>query len=192
MAADSRSLLTGVILAGGLARRMGGVAKGLQHYAGRPLLAHAIERLQPQVATLLLNVNHDQAAYAGFALPLVGDRFGDYPGPLAGLHAGLCAASTPWVLSVPCDSPHFPADLAGHLLAATLAGGQPLAYARAGGKAQPVFCLCRRELADDLAAYLDQGGRRVMQWCEQAGGIGIDFPDPAAFANCNTVDDLAP
>ncbi|WP_371324246.1 molybdenum cofactor guanylyltransferase MobA [Dechloromonas sp. ZY10] len=191
MAAEPSQKLTGVILAGGLARRMGGVAKGLQRYAGRPLLAHVIERLQPQVATLLLNVNHDRAAYAGFGLPLIGDAFADYPGPLAGLHAGLCAASTPWVLSVPCDSPHFPADLASRLFAAIKADGQRIAFARAEGKAHPVFCLCHRDLADDLADYLARGGRRVMQWCEQAGAVSVDFPDPAAFANFNSLDDLA-
>lgn len=182
--------ITGIILAGGLARRMGGRAKGLQPYAGRPLLAHAIERLQPQVATLLLNVNHDRAAYADFGLPLIGDRFADYPGPLAGLHAGLVAADTPWVLSVPCDSPHFPADLAARLLAAAIAERRQIAVARAGDRTHPVFCLCHRALAGALGDYLDSGGRRVIQWCEQAGSVVVDFPDPAAFINCNTSDDL--
>lgn len=184
--------ITGVILAGGLARRMGGRAKGLQPYAGRPLLAHAIERLRPQVATLLLNVNHDRAAYADFGLPLIGDHFADYPGPLAGLHAGLVAAQTPWVLSVPCDSPRFPADLAARLLAAAIAERRQIAIARAGERMHPVFCLCHATLAAALSDTLLSGGRRVMQWCDSQQAAIVDFPEVDAFANCNTDADLIP
>jgi molybdopterin-guanine dinucleotide biosynthesis protein A len=192
MAADPAPRITGVILAGGLARRMGGLAKGLQCHAGRPLIAHVIERLQPQVETLLLNVNREQAAHQAFGLPLVADRIADHPGPLAGLHAALAVASTPWVLSVPCDSPQLPDDLAHRLLAAAEAGHRPLAIAWAGERAHPVFCLCHVSLRDPLADFLQAGGRRVMQWCDDRLAARADFPDADAFANFNTLADLAP
>lgn len=184
--------ITGVILAGGLARRMGGVDKGLQLLDGRPLAAHVAERLAPQVGTLLINANRSHAEYAVLGYPLLADEIPDFAGPLAGLHAALVASTTPLVLAVPCDSPYLPFDLADRLHAALRDKGADLAIARAAGRVHPVFCLCRTSLAPKLESFLRSGGRRVMEWCAGAGCIEVDFDDqPAAFSNFNTLDDLA-
>ena len=187
-----KTAITGVILAGGLARRMGGVDKGLQLLAGRPLVAHVIERLAPQVGSLLINANRSQAEYGALGYPLLADEIPDFAGPLAGLHAALVASATPLVLTVPCDSPYLPLDLARRLHAAMLDKGADLAIARAAGRVHPVFCLCRTGLAPQLEIFLRQGGRRVMEWCAGAGCVEVDFDDqPDAFRNFNTLDDLA-
>jgi len=188
----ARAEITGVVLAGGLGRRMGGVDKGLQGLDGRPLVAHVLARLQPQVERLLISANRSQAAYAAFGYPVIGDATPDFAGPLAGLQAALLASETPLVLTAPCDSPFLPADLAARLHAGLLAGGAAVAIARAGGRQHPVFCLCRREVLPGLSAFLAGGGRRVMDWCERAGVCEVDFDDqPAAFRNFNTLADLS-
>lgn len=187
-----KAAITGVILAGGLARRMGGVDKGLQLLAGRPLVAHVIERLAPQVGGLLINANRSHAEYGALGYALLADRIPDFAGPLAGLHAALVAAATPLVVTVPCDSPYLPRDLVARLHAAMLDQGADLAIARAAGRVHPVFCLCRTALAPQLDIFLRQGGRRVMEWCAGVGGVEVDFDDqPGAFRNFNTLDDLA-
>lgn len=187
-----KAAITGVILAGGLARRMGGVDKGLQVLAGRPLVAHVIERLAPQVGGLLINANRSHAEYGALGYALLADRIPDFAGPLAGLHAALVAAATPLVVTVPCDSPYLPRDLVARLHAAMLDQRADLAIARAAGRVHPVFCLCRTALAPQLDIFLRQGGRRVMEWCAGAGGVEVDFDDqPDAFRNFNTLDDLA-
>lgn len=187
-----KAAITGVILAGGLARRMGGVDKGLQVLAGRPLVAHVIERLAPQVGGLLINANRSHAEYGALGYALLADRIPDFAGPLAGLHAALVAATTPLVVTVPCDSPYLPRDLVARLHAAMLDQRADLAIARAAGRVHPVFCLSRTALAPQLDIFLRQGGRRVMEWCAGAGGVEVDFDDqPGAFRNFNTLDDLA-
>lgn len=184
--------ITGIILAGGLARRMGGVDKGLQVFRGQPLAAHVAARLAPQVARLMINANRNQDAYAALGYPVFGDAIPDFAGPLAGLHAALAQAETPLVLTAPCDSPLLPADLAARLFAAMAARGAPLAFAVAGGRQHPVFCLCRRELRPALECYLLDGGRRVLEWCAGQGAVAVDFSDEAAaFGNFNTLADLA-
>lgn len=183
--------ITGVVLAGGLARRMGGVDKGLQLLDGRPLVAHVAARLAPQVAGLLINANRSHAAYAVLGYPLLSDEVPDFAGPLAGLHAALGASENPLVVTVPCDSPYLPEDLVCRLQAAMLATGANLAIARCEGRLHPVFCLCRKSLQEQLATYLNEGGRRVAQWCAAMGAVEVDFDDqPAAFRNFNTLDDL--
>ena len=183
--------ITGVILAGGLGRRMGGVDKGLQLLAGKPLVRHVAERLAPQVGKLLINANRSLLDYAALGYSVVADSIPDFVGPLAGLHAGLAAADTPWVLTAPCDSPHLPLDLAERLRAGATAQGSELAVARSDGRLHPVFCLCRSGLRAGLEAFLHRGGRRVMQWCEENGVAIVDFDDqPTAFRNFNTLEDL--
>ena len=184
--------ITGVILAGGLARRMGGADKGLQPFRGQPLVAHVIERLAPQVDRLIINANRNLDAYAAFGLPLLKDALDGFPGPLAGLYTALREATTPWVATAPCDSPLLPDDLVARLHAAATAEGKPLAIATADGRAHPVFCLCSTALAEPLGAYLADGGRRVMDWCSAMQAVAVDFSDrPGAFGNFNTLDDLA-
>jgi molybdopterin-guanine dinucleotide biosynthesis protein A len=183
--------ITGVVLAGGLGRRMGGVEKGLIELCGRPLLAHVIERLRPQVDELLLNANREIQRYAAFGVPVVGDVIEGCVGPLAGLHAGLVRATHDLVLSVPCDAPSLPGDLASRLLARMETEDAELAIARSRGRMHPVFCLCRRALVEDLAGYLDAGGRAVRTWVESRRLAIEDFDDePAAFENINTIEDV--
>lgn len=183
--------VTGVVLAGGLGRRMGG-DKGLQWLHGQPLAQHVGERLAPQVASLLINANRNQAAYAALGWPVVADALPGFAGPLAGLHAALCAASTPLVVTAPCDSPFLPPDLVGRLRAALVAAGAGLAIVRSGERLHPVFCLCRRELRPALEVCLASGERRFMAWAGLAGAVEADFSDiPEAFANLNTPQELA-
>lgn len=184
--------MTGVVLAGGLGRRMGGLDKGLQQLDGRPLVAHVLARLRPQVGQIMINANRHQSEYAAYGHPVISDVFPDFSGPLAGLHVALGSARTPLVLTVPCDVPNLPCDLAARLLTALSASSAPLAMARAAGRLHPVFCLCRQELLPDLSAYLAGGGRRVADWCADAGACVVDFDDQAAaFRNFNTLEDLS-
>jgi molybdopterin-guanine dinucleotide biosynthesis protein A len=185
-------MITGVILAGGLGRRMGGVDKGLQLLDGKALVRHVAERLAPQVDHLLINANRSEAEYAALGYPLIADRITGFAGPLAGLHAALAAATTPLVVTAPCDSPRLPFDLVIRLRTALLASNANLAIATAGGRLHPVFCLCRTSLLPALESYLQGGGRKVALWCTEMGAIEVDFSDQsAAFGNFNTLDDLA-
>lgn len=183
--------ITGVILAGGQGRRMGGADKGLQLLAGKPLAAHVAERLGPQVGELLINANRNGAAYAALGYPVVSDRIAGFAGPLAGLHAALSAARHPLVATAPCDSPLLPTDLVARLAAALADGKHDIAIARTAERIHPVFCLCRRSLAAPLAAFLTAGQRRFSQWLEEQGAVEVMFADAAAFANINSRDELA-
>ena len=183
--------ITGVILAGGLGRRMGGVDKGLQELDGRPLVAWVIERLSPQVDELLVNANRNLEHYAAFGHRVVPDRIDGFAGPLAGLHAALSVACHPLVATVPCDSPFLPGDLIARLRAALDESGAELVVARGQGRLQPVFCLCRRTVFPALSDHLAAGGRRIERWLTSLALIEVDFEDqPAAFANINRSDDL--
>jgi molybdopterin-guanine dinucleotide biosynthesis protein A len=184
--------ITGVILAGGQGRRMGGVDKGLQDLQGRPMVQWVLDRLAPQVGSVLINANRNLARYAGFGCPVLPDRIPDFAGPLAGLHAALAQAATPLILTVPCDSPFLPADLVPRLHAALLADQAELAVARAGGTVHRAFCLARRELLPKLDAYLAAGERKVGLWHASLNVVEVDFDDESeAFDNINTPEQLA-
>jgi molybdopterin-guanine dinucleotide biosynthesis protein A len=179
---------------------MGGVDKGLQPLQGRPLVAHVLERLAPQVGPLLINANRNLDSYRAFGHPVLPDADGEFNGPLAGLLAGLQACTTPWLLAVPCDSPLLPTDLGARLFAAAESAGAELALpecAEAPGAAprlQPVFCLLRTSLAAALADYLAQGGRKLESWMRAQSHVVVPFERPddvRAFFNANTVDELA-
>jgi molybdopterin-guanine dinucleotide biosynthesis protein A len=195
-AAPGPDEITGLILAGGRGRRLGGVDKGLQPWRGRPLVDHALARLAPQVREVLISANRHQAFYATRAAQVLPDASDDFPGPLAGILAGLRAASTPWVAVVPCDSPQLPADLFARL-ARGLGDARGAVVQRDHGadglRLEPVCCLLATALADDLARYLAEGGRRVEGWvARHAMPVPFDRPgDAAAFANVNTPADLA-
>ena len=182
--------VTGLILAGGLGRRMGGVDKGLTLLDGKPLAGHVMERLGPQVGTLIINANRNAEQYAAYGWPVVADRIDGYVGPLAGLHAGLSVCATPLLVSAPCDSPLLPLDLVARLRDALEREQAQLALPRTGDRLQPTFALMRREVADDLAAYLSAGHRQMRAWCKQLPHCIVDFPDATAFANINTPDEL--
>jgi molybdopterin-guanine dinucleotide biosynthesis protein A len=189
--AQSRHDITGLILAGGRGQRLGGVDKGLQPWRGKALVDHALERLAPQVDTLLVSANRNAADYAARGLRVLADASDDFPGPLAGILAGLRAATTPWLAVVPCDSPRLPLDLVGRL-ADGLAGSTGAVVQRDDGRLEPVCCLLSTALADDLATYLAEGGRKVEGWISgHAAKVPFDRPeDASAFANLNTPEDF--
>ncbi|MGX9962371.1 molybdenum cofactor guanylyltransferase MobA [Roseomonas sp. F4] len=187
-----------VVLAGGLARRMGGGDKPLRPLAGRPLLDHLLDRLRPQAAALILNANGDPDRFAAWGLPVVADSLPDHPGPLAGILAGLdwAAAQRPdlaWVVSVPGDSPLIPHDLVARLHAARLAEGVPLACARSDGQTHPPIGLWPVALREALRQALREGERKIDRWTARHGVAHADWPtapiDP--FFNANAPEDLA-
>ena len=183
--------VTGLILAGGQGRRMGGIDKGLQPFRGRPMVEWVVERLAPQVGALLINCNQNLDAYARLGHAVVPDRIGGFAGPLAGLHAGLGEARTPLVATAPCDSPFLPPDLVSRLRAALEAQQAQLAVARTGTQPHPVFSLCRRDLLDHLSEYLAGGGRKIDAWYAALRVAEVAFDDEAeAFANINTREEL--
>ena len=183
--------VTGLVLAGGQGRRMGGVDKGLQPLRGRPMVAWVCERLAPQVDELMINANQHAAEYRRLGVPVIEDRIGGFAGPLAGLHSGLEAARHPFIATVPCDSPFLAPDLVARLGSALLAADADLAVARTGAQAHPVFCLCRQSLLPHLDAFLAAGGRKIDAWYASLRVADVDFDDQAgAFSNINTPEDL--
>ena len=194
-AAPAPDAITGLILAGGRGQRLGGVDKGLQPWRGRPLVDHALARLAPQVREVMISANRNAALYATRAARVLPDASDDFPGPLAGILAGLRAAATPWLAVVPCDSPLLPLDLFGRLARGLGDARGAVAqrdHGAAGLRLEPVCCLLSTALADDLARYLAEGGRKVEGWvARHATPVLFDRPeDAAAFANVNTPADL--
>ena len=184
--------VTGLILAGGQGRRMGGVDKGLQRLRGKPMVAWVLERLKPQVTEVIINANQNQTEYAQLGCRVIGDEIGGFAGPLAGLHAGLTANVHPFLVTVPCDSPFLPLDLVRRLHAALVAAHADLAVAKTGDQAHPVFSLVRESLAGHLARFLEGGGRKIDAWYAALKVIEVPFDDqPDAFSNINTPEELA-
>lgn len=183
--------VTGVVLAGGLGRRMGGVDKGLQRFRGKPLVQWAIERFAPQVDELLINANQHLDEYRALGYPVIPDAIDGFAGPLAGLHRALTEARHDRVATVPCDSPFLPLDLVPRLTAALEAHGADLAVARTGDQPHPVFCLCRKGVLPALTAFLAAGGRKIDAWYASLRTIAVAFDDAAAaFSNINTREEL--
>ena len=181
--------VSGIVLAGGQGRRMGGVDKGLQPLHGKPMVAWALARLAPQVDEIIVNANQNLEAYARFGHRVVPDAIGAFAGPLAGLHAGLSAASHALAVTVPCDSPFLPSDLVARLRAAL--GNHELAVAKTGTQAHPVFCLVRRSVFEHLSAFLSGGGRKIDAWYASLKVVEVSFDDQAdAFRNINTREEL--
>jgi molybdopterin-guanine dinucleotide biosynthesis protein A len=181
--------VSGVVLAGGQGRRMGGVDKGLQALRGKPMAQWALERLAPQVDEILINCNQNLDAYARFGYRLVPDEIGGFAGPLAGLHASLKAAAHPLVVTVPCDSPFLPSDLVARL--ESKLGKNVLAVAKTGDQPHPVFSLVRKDVLDNLEAFLRSGGRKIDAWYASLATVEVSFDDEAdAFRNINTLDEL--
>lgn len=184
--------VTGIVLAGGMGRRMGGLDKGLLPFQGKPMVAHVLERLRPQVAEILVNANREIDAYAQFGFPVIPDAIGGYAGPLAGLHCGLSAAHHPLAVTVPCDSPFLPLDLVARLHAALQQNDADLAVARTGNQPHPVFCLCRTSVLPNLTQFLAGGGRKIDAWYASLNTVEVAFDDEAeAFANINTPEELS-
>ena len=169
---------------------MGGRDKGLISVAGKPLAEWTLARLRPQVGEVIINANRNTAAYAGWGR-VVGDVHAGFCGPLAGIHAGLTAATGRWALFAPCDSPFLPQTLALELMAAANRQHADIAVAAAGGRAQPVFMLAKTALAAALQNFLNGGGRKIDLWYPQCAHVVVEFADADAFANINTPAELA-
>jgi molybdopterin-guanine dinucleotide biosynthesis protein A len=185
-AQEKRLPVTAVILAGGRATRMGGQDKGLIELAGRPMIAHVLAALAPQVEWLVINANRNLDRYAGFGWPVVRDDDTGFLGPLAGLAAGMRAASSALVMTAPCDCPLLPPDLASRLHDALEREDAEIAVPHDGARLQPVFMLVRRALTDSLEAYLAGGGRKIDRWFEHHRLAQVDFSDrPDTFVNVN-------
>ncbi|KPF48724.1 molybdenum cofactor guanylyltransferase [beta proteobacterium AAP51] len=187
--------ITGLILCGGRGSRMGGADKGLQNFKGVPLAMHALLRLGLQTGHVMINANRNLAAYESMGVPVWPDPIGDFAGPLAGWLAGLERCETPYLVTVPCDTPHFPADLVEKLAAALRAEDADIAMAATleDGQVQlqPVFCLLKTGLMESLVAYLHAGQAKIDRWTAQHRCATVVFGDTAAFANANTAQELA-
>ncbi|MBV9782781.1 MAG: molybdenum cofactor guanylyltransferase MobA [Acidisphaera sp.] len=188
----------GVLLAGGLARRMGGGDKPLRSLAGRPLLDHVIDRMRPQLAGLVINANGDPARFAAWGLPVIPDTMADNPGPLAGVLAGMLwarahAAACPDIVSLPTDTPFLPEDLVGRLQAARRNARADLACVASGGRSHPVIGLWPVHLADDLAGALAEGVRKIEDFTarHRIAIADYDAADLDPFTNVNRPEELA-
>lgn len=186
--------VTAVILAAGLGRRMSsdghGVDKGLVSFRGRSLVEHVIERIRPQVATMILNAESESVAWRQFGLPLCPDLVPGRLGPLAGVHAAMIRANTPWLLAVPCDTPQLPLDLLARFSNDQQKTGADRVSARCAGQSHPATMLVRTALAASLQRYLEAGGRKVESWLAEGTWTQVDFDDPCAFVNLNTPEEL--
>jgi molybdopterin-guanine dinucleotide biosynthesis protein A len=195
--------ITGLILAGGRGSRMGGVDKGLQNFNGIPLALHTLMRLGPQVESVMVNANRNLSAYESFGASVWPDASADFAGPLSGFLVGLERAETPYVLTVPCDTPRLPLDLAERLAEALVREDADIAMAAAPEtddqgqtqiRTQPVFCLLKIELSESLVKFTHAGGRKIDAWTAQHKTVLVPFDapsdDPLAFANVNTLTEL--
>ena len=190
----ARADVTGLVLAGGRGSRMGGVDKGLQIYRGMPLALHAMLRLAPQVGQVMINANRNLAAYESFGVPVFTDATSDFAGPLAGFVAGLEQCQTPYLATVPCDSPLFPADFVERMAAALAGANAEIAVASAPEdgrmRAQPVFCLMRSALLESLVRFTHAGSRKIDRWTAQHACVEVPFDNARAFFNANTLAEL--
>ncbi|WP_049871380.1 molybdenum cofactor guanylyltransferase MobA [Ramlibacter tataouinensis] len=178
---------------------MGGSDKGLQNFNGIPLALHTLMRLAPQVGEVLINANRNLSAYEAFGAPVWPDALPDFAGPLAGFLTGLEQCDTPFLVTVPCDTPRFPPDLVARLSSALQDQDAEIAMAAAPEedgqlRPQPVFCLLRRELLESLVRFTHGGGRKIDAWTAQhrTALVPFDAPgdDPQAFFNANTLAEL--
>ena len=186
------SKISGVILAGGQGRRMGGIDKGLRVLRGKSMVEWVLERFAPQVDEVLINANQNLDVYARFGRRVIPDEIGGFAGPLAGLQRGLSEARHPLVATAPCDTPFLPMDLVARLREALETGAAQLAVARTGDQPHPVFCLCRREVLPHLTQSLAAGGRKIDAWYATLKVVEVLFDDqPEAFSNVNTLEELS-
>ena len=188
---EERANITGVVLAGGRARRMGGEDKGLVVYRGRPLVAYALDALSLIAGTILINANRNQEEYARFGYPVIEDLTDSFDGPLAGLLSAMRSAQTEYVLTVPCDCPQVNGALLGRLYTSLLDEDAELCAAHDGDRLHPVFLIAKCSLASDLADYLASGERKVETWLRSHQLALADYSDhPEMFVNINTREEL--
>jgi molybdenum cofactor guanylyltransferase len=194
----SKEDVTGLILAGGRGSRMGGADKGLQNFRGMPMAMFTLLRLAPQVGEAMINANRNLAAYESFGVPVWPDSLADYAGPLAGFLTGLEKCETPYLVTVPCDTPLFSQDLVARLAEALEREDAEIAMAAAREegqmRAQPVFSLLRHDLMESLVRFTHGGGRKIDAWTAQHRMVLVPFDRPGddadAFANANTLAEL--
>ena len=193
--------VTGIILAGGRGSRMGGIDKGLQNFNGVPLALHTLLRLSPQVGEVMINANRNLSVYESFGVPVWPDAagLGEYSGPLAGFLTGMERCETPYLLTVPCDTPLFSEHLVERLTQAMAQEDADIAVVSAPEKdgqlrAQPVFCLMRVSLLESLMLFTTTGGRKIDAWTAQHKTVLVPFnlpsDDPRSFFNANTLAEL--
>lgn len=189
---NSRNDITGVILAGGRAKRMGGQDKGLLNVNGQAMIELIIERLSPQVDYLIINANRHLEQYKKFTYPVISDdNSSDFHGPLAGILSALKNCTTQYLLTIPCDSPFFPADLSTRLLSTLIKENTEICVVHDGQRMQPVFVLIKTELQDSLQNYLDNGDRKIDLWYKQHHTALADLSDYSDISlNINTPDEL--
>jgi len=186
----SQQQVSAVILAGGKGRRMGGQDKGQLELNGRPLIEYVLETIQPQVKTILINANRHQAEYARYGYPVVPDLLQGYQGPLAGFATGMRAATTPYIVTLPCDGPFSPPDLVARMATALEKEHADIAVAHDGERLQPVYALLPINLLSSLESFLAAGERKIDLWYAQHKMARVDFSDVAkTFRNINTPQD---
>ncbi len=180
--------ITGLILAGGRARRMGGIDKGLVELGSKPMISHVLERLTPQVGRVMINANRNLDTYQEWTQTVIRDSTGEYDGPLAGMASGLEVTTTRYMLTCPCDSPLLADDLAVRMYKRSLESKAEVAVASDGCRLHPVFLLIHRNLLPSILAFLETGERKIDKWFEQHNFCVVDFADkPESFLNVNTL-----
>ncbi|MFQ6023014.1 MAG: molybdenum cofactor guanylyltransferase MobA [Acidiferrobacterales bacterium] len=191
-ASFSRHEITGVVLAGGKGRRMGGVDKGLVLLNGKPMVVHVLTALRPQVGSVIINANRNRDQYAAFGCEVIPDIVGDYFGPLAGIASAMQAVDTKYILTAPCDSPLIGDDLAARLYDGLVRERAEISVAHDGERMQPVFALLQRDLLSSVVAYLEGGERKIDRWFAKHSVATVYFTDrPETFLNVNSPEDRA-
>jgi molybdopterin-guanine dinucleotide biosynthesis protein A len=190
--AVTRQIFTGVVLAGGQAQRMGGQDKGLIELNGSPMVQYVLEAIVPQVNKVIINANRNQDIYSHYGHEVIGDEFEGFFGPLAGMASSMRAINTPFMLTVPCDSPFVPDDLAKRLYLQMIKKEADISVAHDGSRIQPVFVMLKTSLLDSMLDFLNKGERKIDKWFEKHSLAVTDFSDkPDTFININNRDDLS-
>ncbi len=183
--------VTGVILAGGQARRMGGEDKGLIRLNNKPMIEYIIAAFKPQTSKLIINANRNHAIYSSYGIEIIADNLSGFCGPLAGMASALQTIKTEYMVTAPCDSPFIPADLVQRLATAIENESADISVAHNGERIQPVFCMLKKSLEQSLNSYLAAGERKIDRWFEQHNYAVADFSDvPTTFDNVNTPEDI--
>ncbi len=188
MATDN---ITGIILAGGRARRMGGQDKGLIQLDQKPMIEYVLNAIEPQVDAIIINANRNQTTYEKYGFPVVADQIGGYCGPLAGMASGLQTAKTPYVVTAPCDAPLIPDDLVHRLYSTLQDEDAEICTAHSNGRLQPVFTIMKSEVLSSMLDFLNNGERKIDKWFEKHRLAIADFSEqPDTFININSAEEL--
>jgi molybdopterin-guanine dinucleotide biosynthesis protein A len=183
--------VTGVILSGGVARRMGCIDKGLVNINGKPMIEYMINKLEPQVSAIMINANRNEIAYQRYGFPVVADDYTGFNGPLAGMASCLRRVETEYMVTVPCDCPLIPVDLVARLYRDLVAKQADISVVNDGNRIHPVLVMLKKDMLDSMLAYMNEGRRKVDTWLSQHALAETDFSDEAdAFYNINNMEDI--